>query len=265
MAVIRKPIFVRPINLGTIATGNETTGHEASLLNRLDAIGLTWKSSGNTNLWVRGQLAALTDIDFMAMLSANALPGTLIRLRLGTSQAQVDGTAPYDSGALPFISPSITREDGLYHSHLEIPSVQSASWFRIDITGHTGNFEASMVAMGEKIEPTRFYNPEFEYGIEDLGSLDISRWGVFDEQPGKIMRRLDFVLSWQTEEEWETSFRPMIEAMGQRSPLYCCFDPEPSVYRQARTYHGVLRKPPFARGVKKPRTVSQEFSFLSVI
>lgn len=265
MPTIQKPIFIVPHDLGTIATGNEVTGHEAALLNRHKAIGLTWQTTDENNCWVRGQFDESKAIDFCAMVSATALAGTDIRLRLGTSQVEVDGTAPYDSGNVDFISPSITRDDGLYHSHLELPSVENATWWRIDITGHTGAFEASMLVLGEKIEPSRYYNLDYQYGQEDLGQIEIGRHGVISEQPGQIWRTLDFALAWQTEAEFEASFRPMLESLGQRGVVYVVFDPEASTYRQARTYMGVFRKPVFARGVRKPRTFLQEFSILSMI
>lgn len=261
---IRKPLFVVPLDLGTVATGNEVAGFAASNLGRHKALGLTWKSSGNTNLWVRGQFAASRAIDFMSLISANALPGTLIRLRLGTSQAEVDGgSAPYDSTALAFISPAITRDDGLYHSHLEIGSVQNATWWRIDITGHTGDFQAAHLVLGNSIEPSRFYNLDFQYGARDLGGLDFSRWGVFDESPGAVLRRLEFTLAWVSEAEFEASFRAMMET--PRQIVYLCFDPEANTYRQARTYMGALEKPPFARGNKKPLTFTQDFVLNSMI
>ena len=52
--------------------------------------------------------------------------------------------------------------------------------------------------------------------------------------------------------------------LGKRGAVYCCFDPDPTTYRQAKTYLGVMRKPPFARGVPKPLTVTQEFDILSL-
>lgn len=266
MPTIRKPFFVKPVDLGTFVAGNAVSGHPVFYLNRFKALGLTWRTDGASNVWARGQFTAAQDIDFMAMVSANALAGTKIRLRLGTTQAQVDGgAAPYDSGATDFISPAITRTDGLYHSHLELPSVQTATWWRIDITGHTGDFEASMLVMGRKIEPSHFYNFDFEYGIEDLGTLDINRWGVFDENPGLIFRSADFTLAWQSEAEWESSFRPLFEVLGKREVVYLAFDPEPTTYRQARTYMGVMRKPPFAKGTRKSHTFSQDIQMLSMI
>lgn len=266
MTTIRKPIFIIPHDLGEISSGNVLAGHSASSLNRHSAIGLTWRTDGNSSVWVRGQFAAEKTVDFCAMISANALAGTQIRLRLGDTQAEVDGgSAPYDSAAQDFIDPSITRDDGLYHSHLELNSPVDCLWWRVDITGHTGDFEAASLVLGEAIEPGRFYNYDFEYGIEDLGSLEITRFGVFNEEPGIILRTIQFTLAWQTEAEFEASFRPMMERLGTRGVVYCCFDPEATTYRQARTYMGIFRKPPFATGQRKPRTFSQEFVIHSLI
>lgn len=248
-----------------MATGNATTGFPVTNLNRFKAIGLTWKSTGNLNLWARGQFTASQSINFCAIVAANAQAGTTYRLRLGTTQAQVDGTAPYDSGTLTFISPSITRSDGLYHSHLEIPSVQTATWWRIDIAGHTGDFQASMLVLGQKVQPSKFYNLDFEYGVKDLGNLEWGRYGVLDEDPGLIARTVAFTLAWNTEAEFETSFRPMMEQLGKRGIVYLVFDPEATVYRQAKTFMGVFDKPPAARGVRKPKTYSQDFALTSFI
>ena len=80
-------------------------------------------------------------MSFYSVIAANALPGTQYRLRLGGTQAQVDGdgTALYNSSALPFISPAIESDDGLYHSHLELGAIVTAFWWRIDIIGHAGS------------------------------------------------------------------------------------------------------------------------------
>lgn len=263
---IRKPFFVLPVPLSGLASDTADSGHPVDNLARLDAIGLTWQSgaSGSTH-WVRGQFSSAS-IDFCSVIAANAVAGTDIRLRLGTSQAQVDGTAPYDSDAVDFISPMPAPEprDGLYHSHLELDASESASWFRIDISSHTGAFEASSIVLGKKIEPSRFYNLDFEFGVEDLGSGKFTPWGVWDEDPGVVLRTIDFALAWQTQDEFEDSFRPMIEGLGTRGFVYLCFDPEDNARRQAKTYLGVLKKPGFARGTRKPGYV-QEFSILSII
>lgn len=262
---VTKPFFVVPLDLGTMTTGNETAGYPAINLKRFKAPGLTWKTTGNTNCFVRGDFGSAKAVNYIAIVSANALVGTQFRLRLGTSQAAVDGTAGYDSAATTFISPSITREDGLYHAHFELPSTQTFQWWRVDITGHTGDFQAAKLILGTKITPSKFYNIDYEYGVKDLGDLSFNRWGVFDEEPGVIFRTVAFTLAWQTEAEYETSFRPMLEKLGKRGVVFCCFDPTANTYRQARTFMGVFEKVPGARGVRKAATLAQDFSITSYI
>ena len=264
MPDIRKPLFVKPLDLGVLTADDEQAGHEALHLGIIDSVGLTWKSAGATP-WVKGDLGSLQDINFIAMISANAQAGTQIRVRLGATEAEVDGVAPYDSGVLTFVDPAITREDGLYHSHLELPTVQSAQWFRIDITGHTGDFEAASIVLGQSLEPSRFYDFEYQYGVADLADRKWARFRVPEFTDGEKMRALEFRLSWQTEAEFEDGFRPFIESLGTSGMVYCCFDPEPSTWRQNRTYLGNLTNPPFARGGRKPRTFAQEFVIQSLI
>lgn len=260
-----KPFFVVPLDLGAISAGNETAGYAAANLNRQKEFGMTWKSAGNANLWVRGNFGSAKPVDFLSLVSANAVAGTQIRLRLGDSQAEVDGTADYDSGAVSFINPAITREDGLYHCHLELPAIQTEQWWRIDITGHTGNFQAANLVMGKKLSGARYYNSDYEYGARDLGDLAFSRFGVLDETPGTVLRSVGFTMGWVSEAEFETMFRPLSEKLGRRGIVFVCFDPEATTYRQARTYLGVFDKLPFARGIRKPKTVSMDYLIVSMI
>lgn len=265
MPTIQKPIFVIPHALGTVTTGNEVAGHPAIHLGRHEAMGLTWKTSNASNVWVRGDFGVNRPVSFVSIISANAIAATDIRLRLGASQSAVDGTAVYDSGAVDFISPSIQREDGLYHSFLRLSVSVWQRWWRIDITNHTGAFEAAALVIGDVIETPCFYNQDWEFGIEDLRQVEINRWGVFDRQDGIVLRRLDFTLSWVSEAVFESTFRPMHEKLGQTGMVYICFDPEPTTYRQARTYFGLFRQPTFAKATRKARTFSHEYQIRSLI
>jgi hypothetical protein len=260
---IQLPFCVEPLALGTITTGNERANRLATHLDEEKDAGMVWQSNGNGNLWVRGDLGSAKAIDFVSLLAANAQPGTTIRVRLGDSQAEVDGTADYDSGALLLNSTSNTRDDGLYHSHLELPSVQTKQWWRIDIGGHTGDFEASTLVLGKKLTPARFYDRGHEYSIEDMGGLSFGTYGVLSEEDGIVLRALKFRLSWLTKTEWETLFRPIYERTGQRAFLFWCFDPEPTVNRQSETYFGpTIRTPAVVAGVK-PGTFGLEFAITS--
>lgn len=259
------PFMVKPLDIGAVVGGNARTNQGVANLARLAYTGMVWRSDGNTNLWVRGSFASPQTIDFCALLAANAQPGTTIRLRLGSTQTQVDGTAPYDSGAVTFISPARTREDGLYHSHLELNAPVTATWWRIDIGNHTGDFQASGLVLGERFTPTRYYDRDFEYGHEDLGELEIARNGVIAETPGHVLRTLLFRLAWLTEAEYMASFKPILERYGRRALTYWCFDPESHAYRQDKSYLGYFRQDPFVRGNQRPREFTMEFQLRALL
>lgn len=264
--MISVPFAVVPHPLGTVASGNALSYKPASHLGEFKDIGMTWKSSGASNLWVRGDFGSAKPVDFVSLISANAISATTIRIRLGDSQAEVDGTADYDSGAQAFISPSITREDGLYHSHWQLPSLQTKRWWRIDIGSHTGDFEASILVMGQRVTPARYYSAGYEMGVEDRGDLTFGRWGVVDEATGLIMRTLRFEMGWLSEAEEFGLFAPMKEKIGRRGFALWCFDPTSSVYRQQKTYFGPMSENPYSIGGKfAPNTYSREFSILSII
>ncbi|MXP24797.1 hypothetical protein GRI39_01890 [Altererythrobacter indicus] len=263
---VRKPFFVVPSALSAMSTGNALTGHSAANLGYFDAIGMTWKTLDNADIWVRGQLSSPSRINFCSIVAANALPETKMRLRLGSSLEEVDGDeAAFDSGIVDFISPAITSTDGLYHSHLELEAVQTATYYRLDISDHVGQFEAAALILGEKIEPSRFYNYNFEYGVKATGDSKITVNGVVDSQPGINLRTIDFALGWQSETEVFERFMPMLQRVATSEFVYLCFDPEPHAYRQAKTFLGNLQKPGFARGIRKPGVFLQEFSLQSVI
>lgn len=257
---IQKPFAVLPLVLSNITTGNQRSNRPASHLGQVQYPAMRWETNDNTNLWVRGQFdGAQHLVNFVSLMGANAQAGTTIRVRLGTTQAQVDGTAPYDSGAQPLIAPPNTRADGIYHSHLEIGTAQSASWWRIDIGGHTGDFSASTLIMGSKRTPARFYNRDREIGFEDLGELEISRNGVVAATPGVVLRTLLFRLQWVEEEEFWTLWAPLVQSKGRRQVVYWCFDPEPSIRRQDKCVLGFMARDLVMRGNDFPKANQMDF------
>lgn len=263
---IQKPFCVLPLSLTDIRTGNARSNRGATHLGVPEWPGMIWQSEGSSNLWVRGQFEGGTQpVDFMSLMAANAQAGTTIRVRLGTSQAQVDGTAPYDSGALTLISPARTRADGRYHSHLELPSVQNASWWRIDIGNHTGDFSASALIFGSKRTPARFYNRDREIGFEDLGSLEISRNGVVAETPGYVLRTLLFRLQWVSNSEFWDAWAPLAATKGRRQLIYWCFDPEPTVRRQDQSFLGYMARDIFMRGNDFPLDNQMDFQLRAIL
>lgn len=218
--------------------GHADSGKPSSHLAEFDTIGMTWKTSATGPHTIIGDFGSAKPVNYLSVVSANANSSATVTLRMGTTTSATN----YSSGAQTFISPSITRADGLYSSHFELPSLQTYQYFAIDIANQNA-FEAAAIVIGQKVTPANYYSPGFEYGVEDLGDIDVGRYGVIDETPGRIMRKLNFRLGWMSESDFETKFRPLVETLGKRRVALWCLDPTANVYRQARTYFGWIRNP----------------------
>ncbi|SDA14820.1 hypothetical protein [Sphingomonas sp. NFR15] len=262
--MIELPFAVVPLALGTIATGNQRASRPAVHLGYPKHIGLIWQTNGPANAWVSGDFGAAQSIDFCALIAASALPGTTIRLRLDNAPVG-NGGVLYDSGDRPFIDPAITRGDGLYHSHLMLGAPIVARYWRIDIGGHTGDFSASSLILGQRLTPATYYDKDFKLDTTDLGTLDVTRWGVPDEAAGLIFRSLNLKFGWLSDEDWEQKFRPLAEGLGKRGVSYWCFDPAATVTRQAKTYLGWFKTLPYATGGVKAGRYETEFELMSMI
>lgn len=272
MATIRKPFMVLPLAPVALASGNEKASRPLSHAFEFKNPGMVWETTGASGIYARGDLGSARDIDFLALLATNAVAGATFRLRLGTSQAEVDGTAPYDSGTLPihtiagsgaslvldFASETYYANElpALAHSHLEIAPARSFRWFRIDIGGHSGDFRCMDVIIGKKMEFADFYNGAdgLAYGSEDLGEIRLGNYGVAEELDGILLRTLDMNFGWMSDANRKSMFQPMVKGLGLRGAVYVCVDPEPTVDRNDKTYFGWLRELPFF----KPSTWKQD-------
>lgn len=252
---IQKPFCVIPLALGAIASGNQRANRPCSHLQIHRSQGLVWQSDGIASLWIRGDMGVVQSIDFVSLLGTNAQAGTLARLRLGNSQAEVDGAAAYDSGTQLIISPSIIREDGRYIWHFELPAIQNMRWWRIDISNHVGDFQAMSLVLGKKIQFADFYNQlGFGFGLEDMSSLDFGRYGVSELIDGVKLRTLEMEFGWMSETDRKNKFQPLRDKLGTSGFAYWCFDPESTDQRQDKTYFGRLTKAPSFR----PSTFKQD-------
>jgi hypothetical protein len=265
-----KPFAVIPADLGSFDTvASEVAGHPASNLGEFNHIGMTWKTEDSAgpvnNCWIIGDFAPnAPQIDFVSLLHA-AVPSTATWLFALTDDATL-ATYDFSTGFIPFMDPVITREDGLYSTHLELPAPLTHRYWYLEIRGVPAALEAAKLIVGKKIEFANYYSPGFEFGTEDLGDMEIGRWGVPEETPGLIFRRLTAKFGWMSRADMDEKFRPLVERVGKRTPILFCMDPEATVNRQARTYFGWLREPPFFTGaVNKFDRYEAEFSILSMI
>ena len=172
------------------------------------------------------------------MLCTNAQSGSQMKFVMDDTQANIGGgSEQYSSGFVPIISPSVSGRSS-YHSFLDIGSTQTRRYFGVIIASHTGAFECAKIIVGVKAQPAKYYETQWETGIDDMSRVDLSRNGVPLIATGASYRTLDFTLGWMTESEKETMFDPLDRSLGVRAPALWMFDPDATTYRQNRTYFG---------------------------
>lgn len=263
---IQRPFAVIPHPLGTVTTGNERANRPAIHLNEFKNPGMVWQSNGNTSLLVRGNFGSAKAVDYVSLVSTNALVGTTARIRLGDTDVEVNGVADYDSGNQVIRTPAITREDGKYNWHWELPSTFTKQWFQLDIASHTGDFQAAALVLGQKQQFADFYNPDFEFGMEDMGKIDWGRYGVVEDVGGIKMRTLDMNFGWMSESDRATKFQPLRDKLGKTGVALWCFDSDPTIERQDKTYFGWLQNPPrFRPSTFKQDRYQASFQIISMI
>lgn len=270
MVTRSKPVICKPADIHLLGSTNEDADNPASNAFRYDSMGLIYRATDGSGQ-MQGRFGpgvlTLTEIDLFAVLMSNADDNATIRLRMSQSLGSLLTSPNYDSGTVTVRSPlpAVDRADGLSHLHINLPTGQSYRYFHIDFAGFPDPTEVGGIVLGKRIEPEHFYDPEYEFGQQDFGSAEITKWGALHDEGGAMGRSLQFTIGWTDEVEYEEQWRPLQDVVGQRVPIYCCFDPGDHEYRQARTYFGILGRPLIARGVRKPKTFQQELQITSFI
>jgi hypothetical protein len=233
------PFFVLPLAFTINAVGNQATTNPATNLAEFLYAGMTWKTTSAASCYVIVDLGAVQPIDFVGLLQTNAGSADTWIVTADATLSGITGTPSYSSGSLPIISPTVTGRSG-YNSHLELSSRISVRYIKVSMTIAGAYLETPFLVIGKKVAPARYYEPEWESGPDDQSIFAISRQGVPDIAPGRMLRRAAFTLSWMTEDEMESQIYPLLLAAGKTNPVFCCFDPAATIYRQNRTFFGWL-------------------------
>lgn len=259
-----RPLFVRPYEGMTITAQNEEAGSPVSHLGVSRHSGLVWRSTSSF-VEVTIDLGAAKPIDFIALLDTNATPTTALRIRIGDTRAEVDGTADYDQSGLIIRNPAVSLESGKYHSFHKLESAITKRWIKITISGHSGPFEASHLVIGESKTPEYYPSPDFEFGGDDETGFQVTAGGIAsgaDDLPNRTLR-INF--PWMTESDYETYFRHLAERHGVNRPFYMCQDPAETSFRMSRMYFGYFPAPPVTSATRIPTIMQFNAAMVSLI
>lgn len=257
------PFFLEPRPFTVVSASAGPSNRPASHLAEFDYAGMVWNSNAASEHIVVIDFGAAVTVDHVSLLNTNAQAGTRMWVGFGTSAAQASGGSPaFSTSPAVLINPAVTGRD-LYHGFLSF-TAQTYRYMSLRTDTHSGTFEASILAAGQRVTPARYYETEWEAGPEDQSNFARGRNGVPEVARGVNLNRLGFTMAWMTEAEHEQTFAPLQRRLGRTNPCLLCFDPDATVYRQGRTYFGTMAD------VGRPRKVGfnrfeKRFEIASII
>lgn len=98
----------------------------------------------------------------------------------------------------------------------------------------------SRVVLGKRFQPTIGFEYGGQFGVRDLGALDVNARGVLLRHRGKKLRTVSLNFPRLSKQEAESIAQKMLEQVGNTECIAVCTDPMPDAERQNRCYFGPL-------------------------
>lgn len=261
----RQPFIVIPHEPVSIEATNAAPGRPASHMAEYLHAGMVWRMpTAQPSQTILMDLGAARDIDHLSLIGTTYSATTQANMILGTALGSGD---IYGSPqvSIPPAPQAPNRPDSTVDYWNDLPSVFSARYVGVNITGHTGlPYSAQFLVVGKRITFQRYAEHDWEVGVDDQSQTTITRDGVPDIVEGAIMRTLSFTMKWVSEAEYFDQIALLDQAVGRRKPVLICFDPDAGPRRQALTYFGLLRENPRSRRINA-RAFERRFEILSFI
>lgn len=238
-------VFCQPLPITYVSSSTLTVAEPKNMTN--DEPGMVWRSSSLSPAYVVFSFATAS-VDTIALVGNNVRSSGTMRVRIGTTAAQVNGTAPFDQtfSAWSGIAPV---DDAISMFLLSAPV--TGSFIRIDFSdagNPAGYFQCCRLVIGKRVTNAGIdigHEEVFDdtSGIEDAyGAVTIDKYGI--RQQHKI------TISHVKEEEYYASWRPFLASVGM-SKFFLYAERTDDPYQQHKTF--------FVRNSAQPKRVNTSY------
>lgn len=149
--------------------------------------------------------------------------------------------APVVTG-LPAYAGSAPRTDGKGVTLARLTAPAYGRYVQINYNAPSAGalIEASRIVIGTRFEPNIGFEYGAQFGVRDLGALDVNARGVLLRHRGKKLRTVSLNFPLLTKQEAEGTAQKLLEQVGNTECIALCTDPAPDAERQSRCYFGPL-------------------------
>lgn len=134
------------------------------------------------------------------------------------------------------------RTDGLGVLLCLAAAPVTARWIQFTFLAPSSGFavKCSRAVIGTRFQPAIGFEYGAEFGVKDLGSLDVNARGVLLRHRGKKLRTLSLNFPSLSREEAESKAQKMLEQLGNSECVALCTNTAPEFERMNRCYYGPL-------------------------
>ena len=259
-------ILLEPAAMGAVsAPGGSAAGFDPAVVAN-DFVGVVWRAPTGNTASLQVDLGADVPVNTIALFGLLGALGTaMLTVRLATAaQGPGFGSSWTDSARSLLAGANPTRRArgrGLWIAPGGIPA--AARYLRLEFSGLGGVTPLSVgrLVVGARIALQRNFSFGAVRGVRSLGNVDWSVQGVPLVRRGAKLRTLGLSFNAVYADEVEGAVQPLIERVGNDTPIVLVTDPDPHADRQNRIYFGYLDGSP---GTVQARAGSYQSDFAMV-
>lgn len=233
-------LLIQPYAMSTATASATDSGYAASNL-LTDYMGMTWQGTGTT-FNVDIDLGSDKAIDSVALLGLSGVSTSWNWLVKIATAAQGSSFAASITAVASsqMLAGSVLTTASLGKAFATFGAI-TGRYVRFTITPPSSmTIRMARVVIGDGVTLATNFLFGAGFGIRPLGSVDFSVRGVLLRRSGTKLRSLSISFPAASRSEVETSIQPMLELLGNDSPLCIVTDPDSDAQRINRIYFGFL-------------------------
>ncbi|WP_010545209.1 hypothetical protein [Sphingomonas elodea] len=234
--------LVKPLDIvGAQAFSTVTKGSAINVANDYAGVtvGLACDASPNAAA-LRVDLGADFAFDTIMVFGVTTLPASGTYAVLYSTAAVPGSFSVIATG--PAYAGATARTDGKGVTLVQLSAPIAGRFIQINYYAPAAgqSVELARVVVGRRFQPAIGFEYGAQFGVRDLGALDVSRRGVLLRNRGKKLRTVSLNFPAMTRQEAEGTAQKVMEQVGNTECIGLCTDPAADAELQNRCYFGPL-------------------------
>lgn len=208
--------------------------------------GIFWKTLVDSGVFFRVNIGTGQSVDMVSLLYTNFTSAATWRVRLGDSQAEVDGgAADIDSGTITAWAQTDMSKWDFAHSIFRAGSASTNSWLRVDLNDAAnpdGFLTVGRLMAGASYEPTINFQYGGGIGYVSQPLRDRSIANVLYVEERQAFQTASLTFDHIPEDEFWPNMQTIFRLHGNHKPIQLVMDIGDNANRADKAIYGVIER-----------------------